>query len=200
MPPAVACVFCCTGKREGNLLEVRSPGLLWAQVCILYQCSVVQRYWMYYVYTCLSILWLYVWRPQAPYRRLPSRPVVPPTKQQQQWWENTPKKKKKQLHAWVKQILHTHHIYAPLITLCWNYLKMVVGVHVVHKVLIRCVHLTLALWKNCLKQPLGSSCEFDAISRMNCITTAWCATCSISASFCRTHTAARDWYQSFCMS
>lgn len=47
---------------------------------------------------------------------------------------------------------------------------------------------TLALWKNCRKQPRGSCCEFAAISRMNCITTAWCATCSIRASFCTTHT------------
>lgn len=52
--------------------------------------------------------------------------------------------------------------------------------------LIRCVRLTLALWKNCLKQPRGSCWEFEAISRMNCMTTAWCATCSISASFCET--------------
>lgn len=45
---------------------------------------------------------------------------------------------------------------------------------------------TLALLKNCLKQPRGSCCEFAAISRMNWITTAWCATWSIRASFCGT--------------
>lgn len=47
------------------------------------------------------------------------------------------------------------------------------------------ISLTLALWKNCLKQPRGSCWEFEAISKMNCMTTAWCATCSISASFCK---------------
>lgn len=44
---------------------------------------------------------------------------------------------------------------------------------------------TLIFEKNCLKQPLGSTFSVSARSRMNFMTIAWWATCSISACFCK---------------
>lgn len=53
------------------------------------------------------------------------------------------------------------------------------------QILISCMWLALALWKNCRKQPRGSCLECEATSRMNCMTTAWWATWVIRASFCK---------------